>query len=649
MDSNLVLDGDFRGDWILSEGKLFGSGNEVPTSGANTNTCFVTTGGSWWRALWRKLSFCWCDPDAPPEVASAYRIRQFHALVQQAPLSSVDCAVFSLLIAWLFWAKADHALLVAWLGAVWTCAANALHIWHRYRSVTESSECERAARILTAGTTVSALLFSVIPTYLFGAADLDGKVALVAIVTAFAAHGALQNARWPAAGILWNIGMCIGVAVTLIYLYGNTYDYLAWLAVAYCAIICVSLLLISSQFVKSLMAETKINRQKQLIRLLLNDFEDDASDWLWETDQHGKLRHASSRLAEITGISPSGLRGQLLASVLVGTDGASESFRACGADQLMESLTRTVPFRNIEILAQHSGRERRWSLSGKPLLDIDGRLIGWRGVGSDITAERDLQSSREAAARVAGELDTARRIQMGLLPDLARVMADESRFSVAAILEPARQVGGDYFECFALDEKRICFAVADVSGKGVPASLFMAMTKTLSANLARRSRDLGAAISEISDELNRNNPEMFFVTTFIVVMDADSGELTCVSAGHDAPLLLRGGEVSRLDLDDAQGPPMCTMPGYRFQAVKRQLQPGDTLCLFTDGATEASNGSSFYGSQRLIETFAAQQENVSVNNHTEALRQSIREFEAGTAPVDDLTIMTLRWHGIAAA
>jgi adenylate cyclase len=134
-----------------------------------------------------------------------------------------------------------------------------------------------------------------------------------------------------------------------------------------------------------------------------------------------------------------------------------------------------------------------------------------------------LQATREAAARINGELDAARRIQMGLLPNPASDFAGETRYQVAALLEPARAVGGDYYDCFALDPARLCFAIADVSGKGLPASLFMAVAKTLTGALTRRTDDLGLAMREVEAELNRENPECLFVTAFVGVLDANTG------------------------------------------------------------------------------------------------------------------------------
>ena len=275
------------------------------------------------------------------------------------------------------------------------------------------------------------------------------------------------------------------------------------------------------------------------------------------------------------------------------------------------------------------------SLLGNTLITADARRR---------LAESQLQQSREEAARVNGELDAAKRIQMGLLPDTTALFADERRFAVGALLEPARAVGGDYYDCFLLDERRLCLAIGDVSGKGVPASLFMAISKTLTGTLTRRNPELGMALRDIETELNRENPEYLFVTAFIAILDLDSGAMEYACAGHDAPVILRAGNLLRIDTDLIAGPPLCAAGSYPFESATMQLQAGDLLCLFTDGVTEATNGREMFGQQRLHEAIgtlssSAPQEGVA------ALRDAVRRFESGHPPSDDLTVMLLRWNG----
>lgn len=260
--------------------------------------------------------------------------------------------------------------------------------------------------------------------------------------------------------------------------------------------------------------------------------------------------------------------------------------------------------------------------------------------------ERQLQKSREEAARVAGELDAARRIQMGLLPDPSTCFAGEKRFTLAALLEPARAVGGDYYDCLMLDDERLCITIADVSGKGVPASLFMAMAKTLGATLLRRHGDLAAGMHDLEIELSRENPAYLFVTAFIGVLDVTSGMLEYVCAGHDAPLLCRAGHISALPTAEIAGPPLCALGDFAYASARIPLQPGDLLCLYTDGVSEAGSGNSdnMYGSQRLAQSLTDLPA-LPLPARCALMRDRIRTFEAGTAPVDDLTLVLLEWHG----
>ena len=260
-------------------------------------------------------------------------------------------------------------------------------------------------------------------------------------------------------------------------------------------------------------------------------------------------------------------------------------------------------------------------------------------------AEAQLHLSREAAARIDGELDAARRIQVGLLPDPAQRFAGETRFAVAALLEPARTIGGDYYDCFMLDERRLCLAIGDVSGKGIPASLFMAIAKTLAGTLTRRHDDLGHAVRDLQHELSLANPEYQFVTTFIAILDADSGLLEYVCAGHDAPLLLRGQTVQPIDTQAVCGPPLCAQSDYPFTSARLQLEACDLLCLFTDGVSEASNGQEMFGRQRLAAMLHAGAADAPLAGRATAIRDTVRQFEAGQPPFDDLTVLLASWYG----
>ena len=259
---------------------------------------------------------------------------------------------------------------------------------------------------------------------------------------------------------------------------------------------------------------------------------------------------------------------------------------------------------------------------------------------------------REEAARVGGELAAARRIQMGSLPDAARAFPGERRFEFATLLEPAREVGGDLYDFFMIDDQRLCFVVADVSGKGVPASLFMTVTKTLTKSFSMRlSGGPAEVVVAANQDLSRENVGSLFVTLLLGVLNVDTGELELVNAGHDAPWRLRvNGSVEKMTTPaDAGGPPLCAVDDFPYAAQRMQLAPGDTLCVITDGVTEAMNGvGELYGGQRLTEVLAAPSASQGpelLGHMANRVRDDVAGFVAGAEQSDDLTLLLLRWHG----
>jgi serine phosphatase RsbU (regulator of sigma subunit) len=164
-----------------------------------------------------------------------------------------------------------------------------------------------------------------------------------------------------------------------------------------------------------------------------------------------------------------------------------------------------------------------------------------------IALRRLLERQREAAARIAGELEAARRIQMGSLPSPAGAFPGETRVTIYSFLEPAQEVGGDLYDFFRLDADRLVFLIGDVSGKGLPGSLFMAVSKSLYKSTAlRRGGEIAHLMREANAEISRDNAEMLFVTVWAGVLDARSGVLTYCNAGHDDPWRLsRPGRGSR--------------------------------------------------------------------------------------------------------
>lgn len=324
-------------------------------------------------------------------------------------------------------------------------------------------------------------------------------------------------------------------------------------------------------------------------------------------------------------------------------------------------------------------------------------------------AEAALQREREAAARIAGELAAAKRIQLGSLPQPSPA---EKRFDIAAMLEPARDVGGDLYDFYPLDERHLFFVVGDVSGKGLPASLFMVVAKALAKSVALRGAEgVAAIVAATGRELARENPESLFVTLVAGILDTTSGEVELCNAGHDAPWKvmqngnhadgadeatdeapahqegagqnparfavdalqddrasnalmkpLRSRAVEQSTLSSPQrilavadgrtvehvyvegGPPLCVLDDFEYGATRLQLQPGDILCLITDGITEAMDASgALYGTERLAAVLGKLGAGATARETIAAVRADVGAFVGAAEAADDLTLLALRW------
>jgi len=262
-------------------------------------------------------------------------------------------------------------------------------------------------------------------------------------------------------------------------------------------------------------------------------------------------------------------------------------------------------------------------------------------------AESQRRILREQAARVAGELEAARRIQMSSLPQAAKVFPGETRLDLYAFLEPAREVGGDLYDFFALDRDRVFFLIGDVAGKGVPGSLFMAVSKALyKSAVLRQARQVETVMREANAEISRDNAEGLFVTVLAGILDTRTGLLEYCNAGHEPPYLLSSSERLIRRLADGGGPPLCAVDCFPYTASSLRLEPGDTLCLVTDGVTEAAAaGGALYGRERLEALLAKTGPGTRSADVGNAIRQEVARFTEGVEPSDDLAILVVRWKG----
>lgn len=255
---------------------------------------------------------------------------------------------------------------------------------------------------------------------------------------------------------------------------------------------------------------------------------------------------------------------------------------------------------------------------------------------SAVTADRE---------RIATELNVAKQIQASMLPSIFPAFPDRQEFDIFAVMEPAKEVGGDFYDFFMIDDKRMGVVIADVSGKGVPAALFMVITKTLIKNQAGFSATPSDILEVVNDKLLEANDAALFVTVFIGILEIDTGRFTYSNAGHNPPLIARnGGSYEFLKVDS--GFVLAGWEGFRYKTAELFFKPGDRLVMYTDGVTEALNpDEELFGESRLMETLnEPSSSSIPLEELVHKIRNSISIFESGTQQADDITIMALSFN-----
>jgi sigma-B regulation protein RsbU (phosphoserine phosphatase) len=257
---------------------------------------------------------------------------------------------------------------------------------------------------------------------------------------------------------------------------------------------------------------------------------------------------------------------------------------------------------------------------------------------------RELTETTASRQRMESELKIARNIQMGILPKTFPPFPERTDFDIHALTVPAREVGGDFYDFFLIDKDHLCFVIGDASGKGIPAALFMAFTKTLIKAKASANLETGALMEQVNDELGKGNDADMFITVFCAILNTATGEMRYTNGGHNPPIVMRsGGDESYLD-----GPGELVvgiMEGSRYSTRSLVLKPGDGLFLYTDGVTEAMNeADEIFSTDRLLDVIASCRDKT-VSDITACVGEVIDDFCKDTPQYDDITMMALRYEG----
>ena len=254
---------------------------------------------------------------------------------------------------------------------------------------------------------------------------------------------------------------------------------------------------------------------------------------------------------------------------------------------------------------------------------------------SRVTAEKE---------RIGAELNIATQIQADMLPRIFPPFPDRNEFDLYASMDPAKEVGGDFYDFFLVDEDHIALVMADVSGKGVPAALFMVIAKTLIKNQAQLGKSPAEILKNVNEQLCEGNEVELFVTVWLAVIEISTGKGLAANAGHEHPVLRRAGGKYEL-VQYRHSPAVATMEGIRFREHDFELRPGDSLFVYTDGVPEATNAKNeLFGTDRMLASLNADPD-AAPAQILKNVRASVDAFVMEAEQFDDLTMLCLRYDG----
>ena len=246
--------------------------------------------------------------------------------------------------------------------------------------------------------------------------------------------------------------------------------------------------------------------------------------------------------------------------------------------------------------------------------------------------------------RVAGELHMANQIQSGVLPHEFPPFPDRKEFELYATMDPAREVGGDFYDFFLIDDDHLCMVIADVSGKGIPASLFMMNTKAILKTYAMGDNSPAEVLEKTNTDICSNNIMEMFVTVWLGILEISTGKLTAANAGHEYPAIGHvGGEFNLIK--DKHGFVVGGMEDVKYKDYELQLKPGDRIFVYTDGVPEATSvADEMFGTDRMIDALNSDKY-APVEELLRNVRHAVTEFTSGAEPFDDLTMLAVDYYG----
>ncbi len=255
---------------------------------------------------------------------------------------------------------------------------------------------------------------------------------------------------------------------------------------------------------------------------------------------------------------------------------------------------------------------------------------------------QQLTKATAEKERIESELSIAASIQRSMLPPISPTLGERQDLDVCALMQPAREVGGDFYDFFFMDKDSVCLAIGDVSGKGVPAALFMSVTKYLVEATVSSEQKLDVALKQVNNLLLRNNESYMFVTIFLATLNLKTGLLTYSNCGHNPPLIINADTMAQ-PVGESTGPILGVLEDPKIWTETLQLDPNSILLTFTDGVTEAFNSSEdLFGDERLVNAVSNAKE-LSVSGIVSEVMRNLKNFCGDSPQTDDITMLALRY------
>jgi len=313
------------------------------------------------------------------------------------------------------------------------------------------------------------------------------------------------------------------------------------------------------------------------------------------------------------------LKKPSLKTVIVSAYGDMENIRTAMNRGAFDFLTKPINFEDLEITINKTLEE--------------------------IGLQRRAMREHDQLISIRQDLSVARDIQQGILPKVFPPFPGRTDFDIYASMIAAKEVGGDFYDFFMIDNDRLGFVIGDVSGKGIPAAIFMAVSRTLIRATGLNGVSPGECLHYVNNLLCNESVSCMFVTVFYGILNMKSGNLEYANAGHNPPYILRNGSSVIQKVESTGDIILGCFEEQPFTSKKVQMNPGDAIVLFTDGVTEAFNSSEeVYGEPRLESRLISLQ-NLTANNLVNAIVEDVNIFAQGVAQSDDITLLSLKYFG----